>query len=115
MCGTNRHRNTAGNKRTSKNHFVYKKSDSFIAGFNRENLFLQIVPKTQPTEQTLEFIKKFPNQSGIIYCLARRQVDELTEILANEGFSVNRIMRDYRIWNARKIKNVLSGMMFRSW
>jgi len=71
-----------------KESLCFKKSDSFIAGFNRENLFLQIVPKTQPTEQTLEFIKKFPNQSGIIYCLARRQVDELTEILANEGFSV---------------------------
>ena len=71
-----------------KESLHFKKSDSFIAGFNRENLFLQIVPKTKPTEQTLEFIKKFPNQSGIIYCLARRQVDELTEILANEGFSV---------------------------
>jgi ATP-dependent DNA helicase RecQ len=71
-----------------KESLSFKKSDNFIAGFNRKNLLLQIVPKTQPTEQTLEFIKKFPNQSGIIYCLARRQVDELTEILANEGFSV---------------------------
>jgi ATP-dependent DNA helicase RecQ len=71
-----------------KKSLHFKKSDNFIAGFNRKNLLLQIVPKTQPTEQTLEFIKKFPNQSGIIYCLARRQVDELTEILANEGFSV---------------------------
>jgi len=71
-----------------KESLSFKKSDNFSAGFNRENLLLQIVPKTQPTEQTLEFIKKFPNQSGIIYCLARRQVDELTEILANEGFSV---------------------------
>lgn len=71
-----------------KESLHFKKSDNFIAGFNRKNLLLQIVPKTQPTEQTLEFIKKFPNQSGIIYCLARRQVDELTEILANEGFSV---------------------------
>jgi ATP-dependent DNA helicase RecQ len=71
-----------------KKSLHFKKSDNFIAGFNRKNLLLQIVPKTQPTEQTLEFIKKFPNQSGIIYCLARRQVDELTEVLAKEGFSV---------------------------
>jgi ATP-dependent DNA helicase RecQ len=71
-----------------KKSLQFKESDNFIAGFNRKNLFLQIVPKDNPTEQTLEFIKGFPNQSGIIYCLARRQVDELTEVLANEGFSV---------------------------
>ncbi len=71
-----------------KESLQFKKSDNFIAGFNRKNLFLQIVPKNRPAEQTLEFIKKFPNQSGIIYCLARRQVDELSEILSSEGFSV---------------------------
>ncbi len=66
----------------------FEASDNFIASFNRKNLFLQIVQKTHPVEQTLEFLQKFPNQSGIIYCLARRQVDELSEVLTNAGFSV---------------------------
>jgi ATP-dependent DNA helicase RecQ len=63
-------------------------SNAFIASFNRKNLFLEIVPKTYPVEQTLGFLRNLPNQSGIIYCFSRRQVDELTEILAEEGFSV---------------------------
>jgi len=63
-------------------------SDAFIASFNRKNLFLEIVHKTYPVEQTIEFLKRFPDQSGIIYCFSRRQVDELTEVLAEEGFSV---------------------------
>lgn len=71
-----------------KKSLHFETSDNFIASFNRKNLFLQIIQKTYPVEQTLEFLKKFPNQSGIIYCLTRRQVDELSEFLANEGFSV---------------------------
>jgi len=71
-----------------KKSLHFEISDNFIASFNRKNLFLQIVQKIHPVEQTLEFLKKFTNQSGIIYCLARHQVDELTEVLANEGFSV---------------------------
>ncbi len=63
-------------------------SNQFIASFNRENLFLQIVPKDNPLLQTIEFLAQRPKQSGIIYCFSRRQVDELTDALAEEGFSV---------------------------
>lgn len=63
-------------------------SNEFIAGFNRENLFIQIVPKNNPLLQTIEFIRGFPNQSGIIYCFSRRQVDDLYASLRREGFSV---------------------------
>ena len=66
----------------------FEASNEFIDSFDRKNLFLQIVQKQQPLEQTLEFLKKFPNQSGIIYCLARRRVDELTDALTDTGYSV---------------------------
>ncbi|MDO9112121.1 MAG: DNA helicase RecQ [Desulfatirhabdiaceae bacterium] len=66
----------------------FETSNAFIASFNRKNLFLQIVQKTSPVQQTIEFIKKFPNQPGIIYCLARKQVDDLTKTLTMAGFSV---------------------------
>lgn len=62
-------------------------SNEFIASFNRKNLLLEIIEKTNPILQTVEFIEKFPNQSGIIYCFSRKQVDELSTILAGEGFS----------------------------
>jgi ATP-dependent DNA helicase RecQ len=66
----------------------FESSNEFISSFNRGNLFLEIVPKAHPIDQTIEFLNRFPDQSGIVYCFSRRQVDELTEILAQEGFSV---------------------------
>ena len=66
----------------------FDSSNEFIASFDRKNLFLQIVPKNDPLSQTLNFLKKFPDQSGIIYCFSRKQVDELAAILEHEGFSV---------------------------
>jgi ATP-dependent DNA helicase RecQ len=71
-----------------KTNLNFDASNEFIASFNRKNLFLQVAQKTKPLLQTVEFLEKFPNQSGIIYCLARKQVDELAEILTTEGFSV---------------------------
>lgn len=63
-------------------------SNRFIASFNRTNLFLQVVEKTFPLKQTLNFLDKHKNQSGIIYCFSRNQVDELYEELNERGFSV---------------------------
>ena len=71
-----------------KKNLEFEKSNEFISSFNRENLFLQIIPKKEPIFQTLEFLEKFPDQSGIIYCFSRRQVDELYEILKEKDFSV---------------------------
>lgn len=62
-------------------------SQKFVASFNRKNLFLQVVPKLDPFNQTLEFLNEHKNQSGIIYCFSRRQVDELHEDLSGMGFS----------------------------
>ncbi len=71
-----------------KQSLRFKTSNQFLASFNRPNLFLEIVPKENPFLQTLRFIQEFSGQSGIIYCFSRRQVDELAEALAAEGFSV---------------------------
>ena len=71
-----------------KDNLKFDKSNEFISSFNRENLFLQIIHKTEPIFQTLEFLEKFPDQSGIIYCFSRKQVDDLYQILEEKGFSV---------------------------
>jgi len=60
----------------------------FTASFNRENLFIRIHPKNNPVDQTVQFLRRFPDQSGIIYCYSRKQVEDLNAILENEGFSV---------------------------
>ncbi len=66
----------------------FDQSNEFIASFNRKNLFIRIVPKNDPSAQLIQFLKKFPNQSGIIYCFSRRQVNDLYEVLLERGFSV---------------------------
>lgn len=71
-----------------KNNLRFDTSNEFIDSFNRENLFLQIVSKKDPVLQTIEFLKKYPDRSGIIYCFSRKQVDELYGILHDEGYSV---------------------------
>ena len=63
-------------------------ANEFIGSFNRPNLFLEVAPKTSPIEQTLEFLKQYPNESGIIYCFSRQQTDELSSILLRKGYSV---------------------------
>ena len=59
----------------------------FVASFNRENLFLQVLPKRDAFEQTVDFLKGHKNQSGIIYCFSRKQVDSLHEDLSYLGYS----------------------------
>ncbi len=59
----------------------------FIASFDRPNLFLQVIPKREPLQQAVEFLNEHKNQSGIIYCFSRKQVDSLHEELSELGFS----------------------------
>lgn len=63
-----------------------KDSQSFIASFDRKNLLLKVADKENPLEQVLDFIYTRTNQSGIIYCFSRRQVDELYVNLKQEGY-----------------------------
>lgn len=63
-------------------------SESFISSFDRENLFLKIADKKDPENQLLDFLYTRKNQSGIIYCFSRRQVDEVAYLLEEEGYSV---------------------------
>ncbi|MCK9197548.1 MAG: DNA helicase RecQ [Syntrophales bacterium] len=62
--------------------------NEFIGSFNRPNLFLEVIQKTAPIEQTLEFLKRYANESGIIYCFSRQQTDDLHGILHRKGYSV---------------------------
>ena len=55
--------------------------DRFLAGFDRPNLHLEVRPKSEPTRQLVEFLRRFPDQSGIVYCATRRRVDELSSQL----------------------------------
>ena len=60
----------------------------FTASFNRKNIFLEVKPKKNALAQVIECIEKHKDESGIIYCFSRKSVDELTQKLQNEGYSV---------------------------
>ena len=71
-----------------KTSLGFTQSNEFLASFNRENLFIEVTPKRDPVAQTLKFLENFKDQSGIIYCFSRKQVDELAATLARYKYSV---------------------------
>ncbi|MCR5607394.1 MAG: DNA helicase RecQ [Treponema sp.] len=65
-----------------------KNPDILIASFNRENIFLDVKRKQRPLEQVIDCIDSHKDESGIIYCFSRKQVDELTEKLQQRKYNV---------------------------
>ncbi|HMB23283.1 MAG TPA: DNA helicase RecQ, partial [Anaerolineales bacterium] len=63
-------------------------TNEFIASFNRENLYIEVLPKQDPIVQTIQMLERYKDQSGIVYCFSRKQVDELAGYLASRGYSV---------------------------
>ena len=54
----------------------------YKSSFNRQNLYYEVRQKTQDVEKDIiKFIKQHPNKSGIIYCLSRKKVEDLAEVL----------------------------------
>ena len=57
-------------------------AETFKASFNRPNLYYEILPKTaQVDNDIIRFVKQNEGKSGIIYCLSRKRVEELSQIL----------------------------------
>ena len=54
----------------------------FKSSFNRANLYYEVRPKTNDVDkQIIKFIRQYEGKSGIIYCLSRKKVEELAEVL----------------------------------
>ena len=63
-------------------------ANRFKASFNRPNLFYEVRPKTKEVEKDIiRFIKQRPGKSGIIYCLSRKKVEEIAQILQVNGIN----------------------------
>ena len=61
----------------------------FKGSFNRPNLFYEVRPKTDNIDsEIIKFIKKNSGKSGIIYCLSRKRVEELTEVIKVNNIKV---------------------------
>ncbi len=63
-------------------------AEIFKASFNRPNLFYEVRPKTKNVDaDIIRFVKKNAGKSGIIYCLSRKRVEELAQVLQVNGIS----------------------------
>lgn len=64
-------------------------ADVYKSSFNRPNLYYEVRPKTKEIDRDIiKFIRNNPGKSGIIYCLSRKKVEELTETLRINEISV---------------------------
>lgn len=70
-----------------KRSLGFTRSNEFVASFDRGNLYIEVAPKENALKQTLNFLGRFKDQSGIIYCFSRKQVDELTADLVEKGYA----------------------------
>jgi len=63
------------------------RADFHLASFNRPNIRYTVVEKHKPFQQVQQFLQTRSNQSGIIYCMTRKRVDEVTEKLLQQGIN----------------------------
>ena len=57
----------------------------FKSSFNRPNLFYEVRSKAGATKEIIRYIKQHEGKSGIIYCLSRKKVEELSDLLKVNG------------------------------
>ena len=70
-----------------KQSLKIQESNQFIASFDRENLFIAVDSKIDLHNQTLEFLDAHRDESGIIYCRTKKQVESLSRELGAHGIS----------------------------
>ena len=63
-----------------------EEADVFISSFNRKNLYYEVRPKKETKKQLIGFLKNNKGKSGVIYCLSRKKVEEVAQLLNVNGF-----------------------------
>jgi ATP-dependent DNA helicase RecQ len=63
-----------------------EEADVFISSFNRKNLYYEVRPKKETKKQLIKFLKDHKGKSGVIYCLSRKKVEEIAQLLNVNGF-----------------------------
>ncbi|NBA87991.1 RecQ family ATP-dependent DNA helicase [Emticicia sp. CRIBPO] len=58
----------------------------YKTSFNRANLYYEVRPKQNAKKQLIKFVSQNKGKSGIIYCLSRKKVEEIAELLNINGF-----------------------------
>lgn len=59
-------------------------------GFDRKNLYFGVEKPKNKSEEIIRLLKKYNGRSGIVYCISRKQVEELCDELTDMGFNATR-------------------------
>lgn len=62
-------------------------AEVYKASFNRANLYYEVRPKQNVEKEIIKYIRKRQGKSGIIYCLSRKKVEQLAEVLRVNGIN----------------------------
>ncbi|WP_200974266.1 DNA helicase RecQ [Echinicola sp. 20G] len=82
-----------------------EEADLFKSSFNRTNLYYEVRPKVKndTKKQLIKYVKSHKGKSGIIYCLSRKKVEEIAELLKVNG--INAAPYHAGLESATRIKN----------
>ncbi len=61
----------------------------FVGGFDRPNIRYTVTERGNPKQQLLRFLSRHRGESGIVYCLSRKQVEEHAAFLAGHGYDAH--------------------------
>jgi len=65
-----------------------EKANAYVSSFDRANIRYQVLEKHKPFDQLFDFLHKYQGESGIIYALSRKRVEQLTDKLQERGVKV---------------------------
>jgi ATP-dependent DNA helicase RecQ len=69
------------------NQLHLREPTTFLSSFERKNITTESRPAEQKFRQIVEFLLKFKDQSGIIYCLSRKETEKMAQKLRQNGFN----------------------------
>lgn len=64
-----------------KKNLHMEDAETFKSSFNRKNLYYEVRPKKDARKQLIQIIRQHKGKSGIVYCLSRKKVEEIAELL----------------------------------
>lgn len=76
---------TASVRRDIERQLRLRDPEILVGSFDRPNLSYRVLPRVEPLKQTLETIERHDGEAGIIYCIRKKDVDDLTQSLRKRG------------------------------
>lgn len=71
-------------------HLELQSPETAVTGFDRENLIFRVLRPTDKQSALLEFVMQHKEQSGIVYCSTRKQVEAVSALLQEHGISAGK-------------------------